>query len=507
MTEEEEQQQQSNKRLQSSSSCFQLIQNAISNPDQLTAMISNYSTSYNAVNVGIVIPVLNYSILESNKSSSGDDESYSTPENYYYAAEAEAGEHGAPSASSVLSIVRGLITIIDNNNNTNTNTNEEHQGTKNDDDEQESLVASSLLAGMILGQLIGGYLGDILGRRTAMMLVMMLQIGGSLGSAFFISTAYNDNDDYGSGNGSGSSGGGLTVMEQLAIWRFILGIGAGGVYPLAAVMSAENKQEENDERNDNNNNNNNSMTAATVIHDNNNMDGGNEVLQNEDNDNNNGNTSISCEQECHHEEEEEQDDQIIISSFQRIALTFSTQGLGFITVPILAYPMLELKMNTDIIWRVLLGVGAIPGFVVLYLRLCRGGKSCFRRRKDERQLIIADDTLDNDDESENNMNDLNLTSNSNANDVVGGRDEVSMMNNSTSAPTDNTSGSLELATVDAHLQAAVSTLFSSEITSSGSDNEMALMGNNNTVDGNYEEHASNGADDMSPPIGNHSRSL
>ena len=101
MTEEEEQQQQSNKRLQSSSSCFQLIQNAISNPDQLTAMISNYSTSYNAVNVGIVIPVLNYSILESNKSSSGDDESYSTPENYYYAAEAEAGEHGASSSSSM----------------------------------------------------------------------------------------------------------------------------------------------------------------------------------------------------------------------------------------------------------------------------------------------------------------------------------------------------------------------------------------------------------------------
>lgn len=79
---------------------------------------------------------------------------------------------------------------------------------------------------------------------------MMLQIGGSLGSAFFISTT--------------NGGGGLTVMEQLAIWRFILGIGAGGVYPLAAVMSAENKQENDDEeKNDNNNN----MTAATVIHD------------------------------------------------------------------------------------------------------------------------------------------------------------------------------------------------------------------------------------------------
>jgi len=58
-----------------------------------------------------------------------------------------------------------------------------------------------------------------------------------------------------------------------------------------------------------------------------------------------------------------------ISSFQRIALTFSTQGLGFISVPLLAYPLLELGCNADVLWRVLLGVGAIPGVVVLYLRL------------------------------------------------------------------------------------------------------------------------------------------
>lgn len=57
------------------------------------------------------------------------------------------------------------------------------------------------------------------------------------------------------------------------------------------------------------------------------------------------------------------------SSFQRVALTFSTQGLGFISVPLLAYPLLEFGCDADVLWRVLLGVGALPGVVVLYLRI------------------------------------------------------------------------------------------------------------------------------------------
>lgn len=100
-------------------------------------MISNYSTSYNAVNVGIVIPVLNYSIIQSSKSSSSNgDEPYLTPEIH----DAEEVEGDGASSSSVPSILRGLLTTIDNNNS-------EEQGSN---DEQESLVASSLLGGMIL---------------------------------------------------------------------------------------------------------------------------------------------------------------------------------------------------------------------------------------------------------------------------------------------------------------------------------------------------------------------
>ena len=170
-------------------SCSALLRAALRNPDQLTAMISNYSTSYNAVNVGIALPVLNYSVGgggNQNRSSSEQPRPYSSP---------------SSSDSDVYQLPGRAL------------------GGANED-EQDSLVASSLMAGMIVGQLIGGVLGDVLGRRRAMMLVVMMQIGGSLGSALLVST-----EDGGGGGG----GGGPTALEQLAIWRFILGIGAGGV--------------------------------------------------------------------------------------------------------------------------------------------------------------------------------------------------------------------------------------------------------------------------------------
>jgi fucose permease len=126
------------------------------NPHQLTAMLSNFSTSYNVVNISLVLPILE----------------------------------------------------------------ELHSDTSSED---AAACASSLLAGMILGQLLGGALGDsFLGRlRRALRLVMVMQIVASLASALI-----ND-DDKGD------------IYVSLTIWRFILGVGAGGVYPLAAVLSAE----------------------------------------------------------------------------------------------------------------------------------------------------------------------------------------------------------------------------------------------------------------------------
>lgn len=48
----------------------------------------------------------------------------------------------------------------------------------------KSLCSSSLLVGMILGQIIFGVFGDLIGRHRAMVVVMMLQVIGSLSSAF-----------------------------------------------------------------------------------------------------------------------------------------------------------------------------------------------------------------------------------------------------------------------------------------------------------------------------------
>jgi hypothetical protein len=126
--------------------------------DQTTALISNCSTSYNVVSISIILPIL-----------------------------------------STSSLYNSSLT-----------------------DTTSSIVASSLIAGMIIGQLIGGAMGDLIGRKQGMMLVMFLQVIGSVGSAF-----------------SYDGFGGWSVFEQLAIWRFLVGIGCGGVYPLAALLSSE----------------------------------------------------------------------------------------------------------------------------------------------------------------------------------------------------------------------------------------------------------------------------
>jgi PHS family inorganic phosphate transporter-like MFS transporter len=206
-----------------------------SNPHQLTAMLSNFSTSYNVVNISLVLPILEE--------------------------------------------------LYDGNS------------------EDAAACASSLLAGMIIGQLVGGALGDsILGRLGALRLVMTVQIVASLASACVV--------------GSGDK-----IYIRLAIWRFILGIGAGGVYPLAAVLSAEQ--------------------------------GGK---------NNNSPSSSPSPSSPSSSLEERQ------KSIHRVVLTFSTQGAGFVMVPIVAVILLYSIQNLHLIWRIILGVGSLPGIVLMLLQ-------------------------------------------------------------------------------------------------------------------------------------------
>lgn len=210
------------------------------NPYQIIAMISNFSTSYNVVNISLVLPILQ----QLSEATSQD----------------------------------------------------------------KSASASSLLAGMIIGQLVGGALGDtFLGRVGALKLVMALQVVASLGSSC-LSIGRGD------------------IYMKLALWRFILGVGAGGVYPLAAVLSAE--QGKSSEGN------------------------GDHV--------------------------------------RRVVLTFSMQGLGFISVPLVAVPLLYIFDNLNVVWRIILGLGSVPGFILVFLQW----RSNVRNRHREESAPLPDNAND-----------------------------------------------------------------------------------------------------------------
>jgi PHS family inorganic phosphate transporter-like MFS transporter len=197
------------------------------NAAQITAMVSNFSTSYNVVNISLVLPIL--------------------------------------------------------------------QSIFNVSDEEEATCASSLLAGMMVGQVLGGALGDsFLGRLGALRVVMAIQIASSIGSALVPNSTH--------------------LFSALAIWRFLLGIGAGGVYPLAAVLSAEQGDQ----------------AHAPKLED---------------------------------ETPEERRQQL-----HRVVIVFSMQGVGFLAVPLLTVPLLYATDNLDLVWRLVLGFGSLPGLLLVALQ-------------------------------------------------------------------------------------------------------------------------------------------
>lgn len=81
-------------------------------------------------------------------------------------------------------------------------------------------------AGAIAGMCIMGYLGDLIGRRLAMVSTLFLVAFGALGSSVL------------------SWGSALSVTVVMGVFRFVLGMGSGGVYPLSAVTAAEGSTSE-----------------------------------------------------------------------------------------------------------------------------------------------------------------------------------------------------------------------------------------------------------------------
>ena len=135
-----------------------------------------------------------------------------------------------------------------------------------------------MLAAAFLGAMVFGRYADMVGRKRVYWLVAVLMIAGALGSAL-----------------SGS-------FAVLIGFRFLLGLGVGGDYPVSAVMVSEYA---------------------------NRKDRG-----------------------------------------KLVGMVFGTQALGLVVGPLIALALLGSGVSTDVAWRVLLALGAVPAAAVIYLR-CR----------------------------------------------------------------------------------------------------------------------------------------
>jgi MFS transporter, PHS family, inorganic phosphate transporter len=141
-----------------------------------------------------------------------------------------------------------------------------------------ALLNSTMLAAAFLGALAFGRYADKVGRKRVYWLVAAIMIAGALGSALSQS------------------------FWMLIAFRFVLGVGVGGDYPVSAVMVSEYANRKDRGR--------------------------------------------------------------------LVGMVFGTQALGLIIGPLIALALLGSGASDDVVWRVLLGLGALPAAAVMYLR-CR----------------------------------------------------------------------------------------------------------------------------------------
>lgn len=94
--------------------------------------------------------------------------------------------------------------------------------TKNQLSTNQSLgVKVATPVGNLVGQLLFGWLADILGRKRMYGIELMIMIIATFGQAL-----------------AGQSSA-VNVLGVIIVWRFIMGIGIGGDYPLSAIISSE----------------------------------------------------------------------------------------------------------------------------------------------------------------------------------------------------------------------------------------------------------------------------
>jgi PHS family inorganic phosphate transporter-like MFS transporter len=76
------------------------------------------------------------------------------------------------------------------------------------------------LAGAVVGQMSMGYVGDVIGRSNALLMTNSLALVSAFCSAVF------------------PSGSPENIYSLIILFRFFLGIGLGGIYPLSATKAS-----------------------------------------------------------------------------------------------------------------------------------------------------------------------------------------------------------------------------------------------------------------------------
>ncbi|KAJ1569508.1 phosphate transporter, partial [Nowakowskiella sp. JEL0078] len=156
----------------------------------------------------------------------------------------------------------------------------------------DGVVKAMSSIGNLVGQLGFGVMGDIFGRKRMYGIELIILIIGAVGSAL-----------------SAPPAAGVDILAVLGFWRFILGIGVGGDYPVSAVITSEFAS---------------SKRRGTMI--------------------------------------------AIVFAMQGVGILLASI-VAVILVAAFQPLIIADKKNLDYVWRILLGFGAVPALAAVYYRL------------------------------------------------------------------------------------------------------------------------------------------
>lgn len=190
-----------------------------------------------------------------------------------------------------------------------------------------SVATSTVFAGAIAGQLMMGYIGDVFGRSIAMLITLLMVFFSSLASALL------------------PFGPAEQIYGTIIVCRFFLGIGVGGIYPLAATKAAEDGCASEDSESTPLMGNEGKYEVSNVMHD---------------------------DEHGH----EERDMSVSVSgggggkgqavNSAAASWSFFWQVPGSMTPWLIGFIFTYTSVSSDMRWRLLLGLGSIPsGLVVI----------------------------------------------------------------------------------------------------------------------------------------------